>query len=884
MSYFHRIASFWRNVFQQPKQDRDLDAELRAHIDLLVHEKMVSGMSESEARRHATIEFEGVEQVKEQVRDIRAGSVFTGWMQDIRYAFRMMRKNPGFTVAAVVALALGIGANTAIFSVVNTVLLRPLPYEDPDRLVFVAHNQSNPVAPANYIDWRQQNHVFSEMGAAELWSPNLADNDRPEHLRGLKLTASMFPVLGVQPLLGRVFTAEEDVPGRDHEVVLSYRIWQRRFAADPNVLGRTIKLNGELYNIIGVMPKSFQFAPFWATKAELWAPMAFGERAASRRGNSLRVFARLKPGVSLQQARAEMGTITGRLEQQFPGSNRNVQVHELREVVVGRIRPMLLVLLGAVGFVLLIACANVAHMLLARAAARKKELAVRIALGARRSRLIRQFLTESVLLSSLAGIAGLLLGIWGIRVLISMTPVNVPFMANTSLDWHVLLFTLSVSMLTGIGFGLAPALKNSAKTLGYGLKENERGSTEGIRHNRLRSVLIASEFSLALVLLVGAGLLVRTFLALGRLDPGFDSHNVLTMAVSVAGTAEQDPARRSLFFQELLQRLSQDPKVESASAVNHIPIAGDIWGLPFFVEGQTPLPEGERQSAIYRVALPNYFATMKAKLVRGRDFTNDDKAGTPGVVIVNETLAKKFWPNADPIGKRISMTRGLDKAVWLSVVGVIQDVRQEDWTSDLDNEVYLPYLQNEDYLTSSSLHFNYLTVVVRTKSDPAAFASDARSIVASLDREVPISEVQTMDDVIAMLSSQPRFLMVLLTAFASVALLLAAVGIYAVMSYSVSRRTHEVGIRMALGARRSDVLRLVIKQGMAVALIGALAGVGASLVLVKLMKSLLFSVEPTDPLTFMAMPTLLCLIALLATFIPAHRATRVEPMQALRYE
>jgi len=748
------------------------------------------------------------------------------------------------------------------------------------------------VAPANYLDWRDQNHVFESMGAAEYWTPNLADENRPEHLYGLKLSPSMFPLLGVQPLMGRTFQSGEDVEGRDHEIVLSYRLWQRQFAGDPNILGRTLKLNGEQYNVIGVMPPSFRFAPFWATKAELWVPLSLGNRATSRKGSSLRIFARLKAGVSLQQAQAEMATITARLDQQFPGSNRNVHVYPLEEKVVGDIRPALLILLGAVGTVLLIACANVAHMLLARAAARKKEIAVRVALGAQRSRLIRQFLTESLLLSSLAGIAGLLLGIWGLRILIAMTPANMPRMETTSLDWHVLLFTFAISVLTGVIFGLAPALQGSKTNLGDGLKESERGSTEGFHRAKLRSVLIGSEFALALVLLVGASLLIRTFVAISHVDGGFDPHNILSMIVSVAGTAEQDPSRRALFFQQYVQKLRANSSVESAAAINHLPLAGDVWGLPFYVEGQAPLPQGEHQAAVYRVITPGYFATMRASLLRGRDFTDSDDFGAPGVVIVNETLAKKFWPNADPVGRRLTMSNPslggnsspADKIEWLTVVGVVRDLRQDDWTSELDPEVYLPYLQSKDYRTSDTFAMNYMTVVVRTRTGAAAFVPEAKAILATMDREVPISEVQTLEDVVRRSNSQAHFYMVLLGTFASVALLLAAVGIYAVMSYTVSRRTHEIGIRMALGARQRDVLKLVVGQGMIVAVIGAAVGLAGSLLLVRLMKTLLYGVQPTDPLTFVAVPLLLCSIALLATYVPARRAARVDPMRALRCE
>jgi putative ABC transport system permease protein len=721
------------------------------------------------------------------------------------------------------------------------------------------------------------------MGAAEYWTPNLATEEQPEHIWGLKLTSSMFPLLGVQPLLGRTFTADSEVQGRDHEAVLSYRLWQRHFNGDSALVGKTIKLNGEAYTVVGIMPKTFRFAPFWATKAELWVPLAFGKAATSRGGNSLRVFGRLKPDVSIEQARAEMANITGRLERQYPGTNRNVQVVGLSEKVVGSIRPALLILLGAVGCVLLISCANVAHMLLARAAARKKEIAVRIALGARRARLVRQFLTESLVLSSAAACAGLLLGIWGLRLIVSMVPARLQYFDSISLDWRVLIFTFAVAMLTGVGFGLAPALHATSPQLGEGLKESERGSTEGLGRNRLRNILVASEFALALILLVGAGLLVRSFVALGRIDPGFYPHNVLSLAVSVGGTQQVDPARRPIFFQEVLRRVQSLPGVESVGAINHIPLAGDLWGRSFFVEGQTDLRTGDQQGAAYRVVLPGYFRSMSIPL-RGRDVTEADNMSGQRVVVINETLAKKFWPAGDAIGKRLTLGDSARDAEWMTVIGVARDVRQDDWTSKLEPEIYLPYLQATDYLTSDRFAHEYLTLVVRAHTSASSMAPEIRSAIGSLDREVTLSEVQTMDDVVSTSNAQPRFLMTLIAAFAILALLLAAVGIYAVMSYTVSRRTHEIGIRMALGAKQWDVLRLVVGQGMTVALIGAAVGLAGSLLLVRLLKSLLYGVQPTDPLTFVLVPLLLCSIALLATYIPARRAARVDPMRALRYE
>ncbi len=879
-----RIRSLWRNLLHQSEVDGDLHSELNAYVAELTDEKIRQGMSADAAHRAALIETGGVEQVKEQVRDARQGALLDTMMQDVRYGLRMLAKNPGFTLAAIVALALGIGANTAIFSVVNAVLLRPLPYHDPDRLMVLLHHGNNPVAPANYLDWRAQSQSLESMGAAEAWTGNVSSGDHPEHVPGIKLTSSMFTVLGVQPLIGRGFTRDEEITGQDHATVLTYHFWQQHFGANRDVVGSTMLINGEPYTIVGVMPQAFQFAPFWQTKAELYLPLALDRKATNRGGQSLRIFGRLKQAATLDQARAEIATITARLEQLYPGSNRDVRVVPLKEKVVGDVRPALLVMLGAVGFVLLISCANVAHMLLARAAARKKEIAVRIALGAKRARLIRQFLTESVLLSSAAGVAGLLLGMWGIRVLVALSPDRIPRVNTVTLDFPVLLFTLGISLFTGIAFGLAPAIQGSALNLSDSLKENERGSTESIRKNRLRSLLIASEFSLALVLLVGAGLMIRSSLALSRIDPGFAPDHVLTMIVSVAGTQEFDLARRSNFFQEAIQRVRTLPDVRNVSAINHIPLAGDLWGFPYIIEGRPVPRQGEVPAAVYRVVMPGYFQAMQIPLVRGNDFTTADTVNTPGMIVINETLAKLQWPNQDPIGKRMALTDSVADANWLTVVGVVKDAKQDRWATPVDTEVYVSYLQSKPDLTDPAFITSYLTLVLRTTGDPADAVPEVRNAIWSIDKTVTIAEVQTMDDIVANANAQPRFYLVLLGSFACVALVLAGVGMYAVMSYSVSRRTHEIGIRMALGGRRIDVLRLVIRQGLTVALFGAAFGLIGALLTTRLMMSFLYGVQPRDPLTMIGVWLVLTSVALVACYIPARRATRVDPMVALRYE
>lgn len=807
-----------------------------------------------------------------------------GLLQDVRYALRQLRKSPGFAAVAIITLALGIGANTAIFSVVNAVLLRPLPYKDDGRLVVVLHNGRNPVAPANFADWQSQNHSFESMGAAESWSPNLTSTDNPENLSGLRITSEIFPMLGVQPLLGRVFLPEEQQPGKDLEVVLSYSLWQNHFAGDANVLGRAVALNGHSYTIVGVMPKDFQFAPFWATKATIWAPLALGDRLGNRGGNSLRVFGRLKSGVTLEQARAEMTGIADRLEQQYPGTNRDVQVVSLREKVVGNIRAALLVLLGAVGFVLLIGCANVAHMFLARSAARQREIAVRAALGAMRWRVLRQYLLESLVIALLGGVCGLLLALWGTRVLIALGPQQIPRLATIGVDQYVLLFVLAVSLITGLVFGILPAWKASAANVSEALKEGERGSSEGVGRNRLRSLLVSSEFAFAVILLAGAGLMIRTFVAVQNIDPGFDPHNVLTMMVRILGTEQTAPGHTGPFYQQVLQKVSAIPGVQSASAINHLPLAGDQWGFPFHVEGQPMERPGESPSATFRAVFPGYFQTMRVPILSGRELSEADNSSVPDVIIINDYMARHYWPGENPIGKRITFDDPQKNPSWAIVVGVVKNTVRSNWVNPAEEEVFVPYLQSKQYLQNPSGPFAYLTLVVRTTDDPANLASEVQAAIHSIDRNVPISEVQTMDQVVTKATGESRFYLTLLGAFACVALILAAVGIYGVMSYSVSRRIHEMGIRMALGAQREDVLKLVVWHGVMLAIAGIAVGMAGALALTRLMSGLLYGTKPADPATFATAVVVLGLVAIVSSYVPARRAAKVDPMTALRYE
>ena len=803
-------------------------------------------------------------------------------LRSLSFSLRQLRKSPGFTVVALATIAIGIGANTAIFSVINAVLLRPLPYADSGRLVTILHNGDKPVSPANYFDWAKQSDAFESMGAAQGWTANVTGKDQAESVIGLQVTAGLLPMLGVQPLLGRMFLPGEDEAGKDHEVVLGYRIWMRRFGGDRNIVGQPITLQGEKYTVVGVMPPGFRFAPFWITQAEIWAPLALGDRATSRNGSSLRVFARLKPGVTLAESQAQMATVTGRLEKEFPGTNRNVTVQFLKDKAVRTVRPALVVLMVAVAFVLLIACANVAHMLMARGAARQREIAVRSALGARRSQIMKQFLTESVLLALAGGVAGLALAYWGVGILRGMAPDLVQRFGPIEVEWPVLAFTAGVSLLTGIVFGVAPAWQAGRVDVQEELRGAGRGGNEQRKHSRLRNVLVGSEFAVALLLLTGAGLMIRTLYALESIDPGFNPNHVLTAVVSVAGTQEADPGRRAEFYQEVLQRVSALPGIESASAINHVPLAGDRWGLGFSIEGRPAPRPGESDSAVYRVVFPGYFRTMNITLLRGRDITDADNLKAPGVAIVNEQMAKRFWPGADPVGKRITLDDPAKNPAWLTVVGISSDAKQDTWTGVPAPEMYLPILQSEDYLKSQSGHFEYITLVTRTKKDPGAMSAEIKNVIASIDKNVVVSEITTLDEAVADANAQSRLELWLFLAFAGTALILAALGIYGVMSYSVSRRTHEMGVRMALGAGRDDVVRLVLKQAMMLAIAGTACGVLASLALSRFMANMLYGVRPSDPLTYASVVLVVTGVALVASYVPARRATRVDPVRALR--
>ncbi|HEX3745231.1 MAG TPA: ABC transporter permease [Bryobacteraceae bacterium] len=880
MNWVQEWARRVRMLFGGSRFDRDLQEEMRLHLELRRQDLIRGGVPPAQADAAAQRRFGNATVLREASGDAWGWRGLQNLSQDLRYGARGLLRTPAFSLLAILTLALGIGANTAIFSVVNAVLLNPLSYRDPGRLVTILHDGVAPVAPANYVDWRDQSRSFESMAAAEYWTPNLTGVDSPENLTGLHVTANLFPLLGIAPLMGRTFLPGEDRSGSEHEVVLSYRLWQRRFQGDPQVLGKPVLLNGEGYTVVGVMPATFQFAPFWATHAELWAPIVFGDRIDSRGGNSLRIFGRLKPGVSLTAARAEMAAITGRLETQYPGTNRHVMVRPLKENVVGKVETPLLIVMCGVGFVLLIACANVAHMLLARTSDRQREIAVRTALGAGRGRVMAQFLTENLLLAGLGAAAGLLLALWGVKGLVALSPAGIPRVDTVTLDVRAVLFLLVVTLLTAGLFGLAPAMQSSAANLSAALKEGGRGGSSGVARNRLRGFLVGSEFALAFILLVGAGLMIRSFFALQAVNPGFDPHHVLSMVVSVAGSGESPEGPREVFYRDLLEHVRAVPGVQSAGAINHLPLVGDEWQWNFFVEGRPKPRPGEAPLAVYRIVMPGYFDAMRLPIVRGRAIAAGDDSREPGVVVINQAAAREYWPGVDPIGQRITIENGIR----LTIVGIAADARQSDWASQPQPETYLAALQNRAFLGGGDSHSSYITVVVRAAGDPAALAPAVKQTVWGLDRNLPISQVTTMDHAVADATAEPRFLTLLLAVFASVALLLAAVGIYGVMSYAVARRTHEIGIRISLGATRGDVLRMVVRQGMAQALAGALAGAGGALLLGRLMAGMLYGVRPNDLVTFGVVGVVLGTAALLAICVPARRATRIEPTVALRQE
>jgi putative ABC transport system permease protein len=809
------------------------------------------------------------------------------FLQDLRFGVRMLLKKPSFTALAILTLALGIGANTAVFTLVNTVLLRPLPFKEPDRLAIVMQNLPRlnaygiGVSPAEFLEYQANNEVFSEFAAFRTMTVNLTGYGEAERIKGSRVSAGLFPLLGVQPLYGRFFLPEEDQVGKDDVVILSRQLWQHHFGSDPGIVGKTVSLNGRPYNVVGIMPAQFQF-PIIGTPdselMELWVPMALTDEERSNHAGSFDsgLIGRLKPGVSLQQAEANIAAVATRFQQEHPDIyTGNVHVTttvlNLEKQLTEKVQPFLMVLLGAVGLVLLIACANVANLLLGRAATRQKEMAIRSALGASSGRLIKQLLTESLLLALAGGGLGTLLALLTIDLIVKFGPGNVPRLQEASLDSSVLYFTLIVSVLTGILFGLAPAIQSSRLNLNEMLKEAGGRASKGREGRPLRATLVIFEVGSALILLVGAGLLINSFMQVLRVEPGFDPEGVLVARTSLPKTRYQKPEQYRIVNQQVMERLSALPGVQAVGVTSNIPLFEE-WVIGFVADGQDVKEVRTANNATVSI---DYFQVMKIPLQAGRTFTEQDRPGAPAVAIINETLARSVWPGENAIGKRIRWGGWGDEL--LTVVGVVADVKISGLDADTRSAIYLPLFQ----FPRPRMEVIY---VVRTATDPGNLISSLRQEIRAVDQELPVYDIRTMNQLVTKSISQRRFSVLLLGMFAFTALLLAAIGLYGVISYSVTQRTHEIGIRMALGAQEKDVLKLVIGQGMTLTLIGLVIGLIGSFALTRLMKGLLFGVSASDPTTFALVASLLVAVALLACYIPARRAARVDPMIALRHE
>lgn len=814
-------------------------------------------------------------------------------IQDIRYGARMLLKSPGFTFVAVLTLALGIGANTAIFSVVNFVMLRPLNYSNPDQLVMIWERNlkrglaESPTSFANFVDFRDAAKTV-DIGAFTDTNFNITGGDQPERVAGLRVSANLFSMLGVNPLPGgRVFSIDEEKPGAGHVVLLSYGLWQRSFGGRSELVNQTVQLNGQSYTVIGVMPREFKFPPSFSamigaseetfSNADLWVPLTTDDVPLVRDIRNLKMIGRLKPGINAPQAQSEINAIATRLDHDYRDVNEGLESHviPLHQQVTGDVGFALMVLLGAVGLVLLIACANVANLLLAKATSRQKEIAIRTALGATRMRILRQLLTESVLLGLLGGLLGLVFAIIGAKALVAFVSVTVPRLKDFGFDARVLLFTLAVSLVTSLVFGLAPAVDASKPNLNEALKEGGRSSGSGSARKFLRNSLVVAEIALAVILVTASGLMFRSLISLQSVNPGFDSHNLITLEIELPDAKYHAPEQQATFQKQLLERIVTIPGVKSASTVDNLPFSGNAFNTSFTIEGRPAPSASERPRAFYRVVSTNYFPTMGIQFQRGDQFTDRETADVPGVAIINDAAARKYWPGEDPIGKQIKRGRPESKNPWLRIIGIAGSAGQLSLREAVAPEIYVPYLQNTK---------GTFTLVVRTTSDPRTLAAVVRNEVWAADKDLPVSNMRLMEELISNSVATPRFYALLLTVFAGLALLLAAVGVYGVMAYSVTLRTRDIGIRMALGAQPRDIFKHIIGQAMILAAIGLVIGLILAVTSTIFMKSLLYGVTNSDPLTLAATAGVLLVVALLASYLPARKATKVDPMVALRYE
>jgi putative ABC transport system permease protein len=884
-----RLAELWRRavfLLRRERFDREMSEEMRFHLEMKAEEYVEGGMTPEEALNAARRQFGNQTRLQEASREVWSFRMIETLLKDVRYAARVLLKSPGFTAVAVVTLALGIGANTAIFSVVNSVLLRPLPYPNAGRIAAIQElNEKGTrvqVTAANFLDWRRQNTVFERLAAILSRPANLAVGEEAERVNLAMTSADFFEVFGVRPQLGRLFLPEDERAGHAPVAVLSHGLWLKHFGGDPSTVGRSVTLDGQTYTIIGVAPAGFEYpdkTAVWVPPFQLVPTLGPQMDVESTRGfGFLSAVGLLKPGVSVRQADDEMAVITARLRQQYPEANNNRfdRVESLRANIVGESGTALLLLLGAVGLVLLIACANVANLMLARAASRVKEVAVRLALGATRLRLVRQLLVESVLLALVGGGAGLLLGWWGVGMLRGLLPSDFPRAQAIGVDLRVLGFTFLVSLLTGVLFGLAPALRATKTDLNESLKEGGRGGAGDGRSSRVRSLLVVSEVALSLVLLVGAGLLFRSFLRLQEVELGFRPEHILTFSIAPSGPNFTRDPQYSAFYSQVAGRVGALPGVTAVGVINTLPLSkGPTSG--FQVEGQTQLPKDRWPRVNYRSVSPDYFRAVGVPVLKGRAFDAHDDPSAPPVVIVNQSLARRDFPGEDPVGKRINLggVTSNGQPLWWEIVGVVGDVRSLELRSEAEPELYTSYLQDP---------FAGMSYVVRASVGPEGLIPSVREVVREVDRAQPVTDFREMEQIVNEAAAQPRFNSLLLAAFAGLSLLLAAAGIYGVMSYGVTQRTREIGLRMALGAQGRDVLRLVVGRGMGLTLLGVGLGLAASFGLTRVLRSLLFGVSETDPLTFAGVSLVLALVAFLACLVPARRAAKVDPMVALRYE
>jgi len=874
--WFYTVPLRLRSLFRRGQVEAELDEELRYHLERQIEVNTAAGMSVEEARYAALRAMHGLDQRKEECRDMRRVRLIEDLWRDFRFSLRSLLKRPGFTAIALLALALGIGANTAIFSLVNAVILQPLPYRDPDRLISVygTRNRSTQgsVGPTDFLDYRSQNKTFEQFAASgSMMLPmNLTGSGEPERLNASIITGNYFDTFGVRPALGRGFSLENEKTGQDHVTVLSHAFWQTRFGGDPNIVNKTINLDGKAYEVLGVMPAEVVLPQ----PAQLWVPINFDADPEMKMRNArfLRGIGRLKEGVTLDQAQTDTDLIAAQLEQQYPDSNTgwSLRLIPLREILVGGSRTMLFILFGAVGFVLLIACANVANLLLVRAAARQKEIAMRTALGASRLRIIRQMITESLLLAIFGGALGALLAVAGVKLLVSLGEDNIPRTANVKIDATVLAFTLLISLATGLLFGLAPAIRTMKENLVDALKDGIRGGSEATVKNRTRSLLVVFESAIAVMLLIAAGLLIRSLVALQNVDPGFDPNNVLTLRVDLPRQKYNTPEKASNFFEQLETRVAGLPGVEAVGLITDLPLSGEARDMPYRVEGRPAT--SDIAFVDFRRVNKNYFSAMRIPLRRGRNFTEQEVRQSDKAIVVSQAFVDSVFPNEEALGKRLIIWSGIKNEPY-EIIGIVGDTRYQSLQGEPSATMYVP-----------TREFLFVNLVIRTQGDPLSLVGGVRKEVNALDPDQPIAAIRPMTEWVAMSAAGARYRTTLLGLFALLAMILAATGIYGVMSYSVAQRTQEIGVRMALGARPLDVLKLVVRQGMMLALIGVIVGLAGALALTRVMSSLLFGVTERDPITFVAVAALLIVVAFISCFVPAHRATKVDPLVALRYE